>query len=224
MKIRPLLAAALWASLALPAHAEQAGEQPDYPAEVNRRVGPIPIGSEFRWVTNADYPLDAWRNGEAGDVGYELAVDSAGKVTGCKVTEGSASPALKAETCRLLRERARFTPARDDKGKPIASDYSSHVIWRWVEAGMGGGSFTIKVAFTLDKLGMASNCRVIERSGTIPSEMLRQFEKNPCPGSEPRVPVRDAEGRPVARDVVLTLSVESAPAALASAEAPLPSE
>jgi protein TonB len=221
MEIRPLLAAALVAVLALPAHAQDEQEDAyvaDYPEiamVVDDLEGPKPIGLAYDWVSNADYPLDAWRNGEEGNVIYDLAVDSGGRVTSCTATSGSATPALKAETCRLLLERARFEPEKDDKGEPVASTYSGYHLWSRREPEFGAGNFTVTVGFTLDERGKSSNCRVIERTGTIPADMLRSFEKDPCPSGRARNPVRDAEGRPVARDVVLTLSVETAPAAVA---------
>jgi protein TonB len=179
-------------------------------------MGPVPIGDEDGWVTNADYPLDAWRNGEEGTVIYELAVDSAGMVTGCVADNGSATATLKAETCRLLRQRAQFEPMRDYEGNPVASTFSGFVSWER-EPELGSGSFTIKVAFTIDERGAISNCRIIERSGKIAAKMAKSLERNPCPGSSTGVPVRDAQGLPVARDVVLTLMVESVPAATSTA-------
>ncbi|MFM7379470.1 MAG: energy transducer TonB [Erythrobacter sp.] len=215
MEIRPLRAAVLAAALALPAHAQEMDGAPEpmadaWPSE------PVPIGNEALWVTNADYPLDAWRDGEAGDIFYELKVNRAGKVTGCTADEGTASARLKAETCRLLRERAQFEPARDEQGRAVASVYSGVVSWKR-EPELGNGSFTIRIAFTLDERGEVHNCRILERSGAIPAGIQRSFEKEPCPADRSRIPARDPEGRPVARDVVLTVSVESTPAAAGGA-------
>lgn len=225
MKITPFLAATLIAAIVSPLAAQEAADIPPPIAEgdamaaevlpnpVEPKPGvPAPIGMPDEWVTTADYPPAAWRNGEAGYVEYELEVDSAGAVTGCRITASEATPALDLETCRLLRERARFLPAKDEEGKPFASVYYNGVLWQRREAEFGGGSFTIKVAFTLDERGNTRNCRILERSGDIPADMLRSFEREPCPGRN-GVPARDAEGRPVARDIVLTVSVEGAPAA-----------
>jgi protein TonB len=212
MEIRPLLAAMAAAALALPAHAQDTDVAPEPRADA-WPSDPVPIGESSDWVTNADYPLDAWRNEESGEVYYNLNVDRAGKVTGCTVEEGSASARLKAETCRLLRERAQFEPARDEKGRAIASVYSGYADWQRREPELGNGSFTLSIGFTLDERGAISNCRIIERSGAVPAEMQRSFEKEPCPASRKRIPAREPDGRPVARDVVLTFSVQSTPAA-----------
>jgi TonB family protein len=223
MKISPSHAAILFAALASPAAAQAVADIPlaadDAMVAASEGSGepdprqPLPDGSPDDWVTNADYPIDAWRNGDEGFIAYDLDVDSAGAVTGCRITESMATPALDGETCRLLLERARFAAAQEENGQPTASVYSGYVVWERREPEFGSGSFTIKVAFTLDERGNISNCRVIERSGAIPTEMLRSFEREPCPRGAGRIPARDAEGRPVARDVVLTVSVEGTPAA-----------
>lgn len=225
MKTVHILSPALLAAFCLPASAQGQGEsadgpvvppaaaeRPDYAVEPRRDI-PTPIGSEYSWVTNADYPLDAWRNGEEGFVDYELDVDQAGKVTACRIAHSSGFPALDAQTCRLLIERARFEPAQDSRRKPIAGVFYGSIIWQRREPEFGSGSFTIKIAFTIDAQGKTSNCRIIDRSGVIPPDMLRSFERNPCPAGQGGVPARDADGRPVARDFVLSFAVETSPAA-----------
>lgn len=218
MEIRPLLAAMTAAALALPAHAQDIDGEA-IPMVAQGPGEPAPIGNTSDWVTNADYPLDAWRAGEAGEVFYELKVDRAGKVTDCTAEDGSASARLKAETCRLLRERAQFEPARDEEGRAVTSVYSGYASWKR-ESELGNGSFTIRIGYTLDERGEVRNCRVLERSGAIPAGMQRSFEKEPCPADRARIPARDPEGRPVARDIVLTVSVESTPAAAAGPAQP----
>ena len=219
MQIRPLLAAMMAAALALPAHAQDMDVAPDPEADA-WPSDPYPIGEQSSWVTNADYPLDAWRNEEAGEVFYELKVDRAGKVTACTADEGSATAQLKAETCRLLRERAQFEPARDEMGRAVASVYQGFAEWQRREPELGNGSFTLRVGFTLDERGEVRNCRIIERSGAIPAEMQGSFEREPCPASRSRIPARDPDGRPVARDVVLTVSVDSTPATASGSAQP----
>jgi protein TonB len=195
-------------ALALPAYAKEMKAVSD-PAVDAEPSDPAPIGNVSDWVTNADYPLDAWRNGEAGQVYYDLQVDRAGMITDCRADEGSATARLKAETCRLLRARAQFEPARNAKGVAMASVYSGYFNWERREPGLGSGSFMIRVGFTLDQRGKVRNCRVIERSGEIPAEVQRAFEKEPCPAGRSPVPIRDPDGQPVARDVVITMSVAS---------------
>lgn len=228
MQIKLLLVVSLSAAIALPAAAQQAQDGTAIAADLPEvrlalpvpvgQNGPQPIGKPSDWVSNADYPPAAWRNREEGDVRYALDVDREGSVTGCRITKSTATPTLEAETCRLLRDRARFLPKQDKESRPIVSEYNGRMRWTLREAEFGSGSFEIRLAFTIDPRGAYVNCRVIAQSGEIPADMLSRFEREPCPGPNGQ-PARDEEGRPVARDVVLTLAVESTPAAAGGAQA-----
>lgn len=46
----------------------------------------VPADNPSTWVTDAAYSPTALRNGEEGRVGYQLDVDSLGRVVGCRVT------------------------------------------------------------------------------------------------------------------------------------------
>jgi protein TonB len=81
------------------------------------------------YVSNDDYPSAAIRNGEQGTTGFELTVGSNGRVTDCTITSSSGSSTLDAATCRLMRSRARFTPARDNQGNPTTDTVSSRIRW-----------------------------------------------------------------------------------------------
>jgi protein TonB len=79
--------------------------------------------------SDEDYPASAVRAGEAGTTGFRLEIGANGRVTGCTVTASSGSSALDSTTCRLLKTRARFTPARDSSGNPTTDTYSSRIRW-----------------------------------------------------------------------------------------------
>lgn len=81
-------------------------------------------------ITTEDYPPSALRNEEQGTVRVRLSVDTSGRVTGCTVSQSSGHSSLDQTTCRLLQRRARFTPARDNTGQPIADTITSPPI-RW---------------------------------------------------------------------------------------------
>jgi TonB family protein len=101
------------------------------------RVGgapPEPLPSRARanlaqYVTADDYPAAAIRNNEQGRVAFSLAIDANGRVTNCAITTSSGSAALDMATCRIMRSRARYTPARDANGKAIASQDRAAVSW-----------------------------------------------------------------------------------------------
>ncbi|HYD36402.1 MAG TPA: energy transducer TonB, partial [Allosphingosinicella sp.] len=52
-----------------------------------------------------------------------------GRVTDCTVTASSGSAALDSATCRLMKQRARFTPARDSDGHPTSDSVSNAIRW-----------------------------------------------------------------------------------------------
>lgn len=81
------------------------------------------------YVSNDDYPQDAIRNEEQGTTSFRLDVGSNGRVTNCSVTGSSGSPSLDRTTCRLLTSRARFTPARDNLGRPTSDSVSGRIRW-----------------------------------------------------------------------------------------------
>ncbi len=82
------------------------------------------------YVSNDDYPASALRNEEEGTTGFRLTVGPDGRVTNCSVTASSGSAALDSATCRLMRSRARFTPARDSNGQPTTDSVSSRIRWQ----------------------------------------------------------------------------------------------
>ncbi|HJR83550.1 MAG TPA: energy transducer TonB, partial [Sphingomicrobium sp.] len=77
-----------------------------------------------------DYPSDALRNEDQGTVGVSLSIGTDGRVTACSVTSSSGSRSLDNATCRILRSRARFTPAKLSNGQPTTDRYSQRITWR----------------------------------------------------------------------------------------------
>lgn len=218
--------AALSLAFAIPAAAQETPEPSirDEMAEGRRIFAPAlpehrgkseprPDKSWESWVTNADYPLSAWRERQEGLVQYDVAVDAQGKATACTITYSTATPELEAQTCRLLLERARFAPAEDNNGTPRASVWPGETMWQLREPEFAA-PFTFKIAFTIDERGQQRDCRVIERSDKLPPDIQRSLERRPCPSSyaSRAVPYRDAEGRPVSREVTVTFVVDLNPA------------
>ena len=81
-------------------------------------------------ISNDDYPAEALRNEQQGTVGFRLVVGTDGRVTGCTITSSSGHASLDSTTCRLLTARARFTPARDSRGRPTTDSVSARIVWR----------------------------------------------------------------------------------------------
>lgn len=81
-------------------------------------------------VSNDDYPAAALRAEEEGRVNFRLAIGADGRVSDCTITGSSGSTALDTATCRIMRSRARFVPARDRAGRPAADSRSGAIEWR----------------------------------------------------------------------------------------------
>jgi periplasmic protein TonB len=104
---------------------------PPPPPPPVRRVEPAKARANLAsYITNDDYPASALRNEEQGTTGFRLDVGPDGRVSGCTVTQSSGSSALDGATCRLLRSRARFTPATDSTGNKTSDSVSGRIRWQ----------------------------------------------------------------------------------------------
>ena len=77
-----------------------------------------------------DYPAAAIGSGAEGTVRFTLTVDPNGGVVGCSIVHSSGSSVLDQATCRLMMRRARFTPALDSNGNPVAGTITQDVVWK----------------------------------------------------------------------------------------------
>lgn len=70
-------------------------------------------------ITDADYPRAAGRDGISGMVSLEYTIGIDGRVSDCAVVRSSGSALLDETTCRLVRQRYRYKPARDGQGRKV---------------------------------------------------------------------------------------------------------
>ncbi|HYD14095.1 MAG TPA: energy transducer TonB [Allosphingosinicella sp.] len=77
-----------------------------------------------------DYPASALRARAEGTTEVLLTVNPDGRVSGCVVSESSGSAALDMATCRILRSRARYFPARPPVRIPAFEPDRVRIIWR----------------------------------------------------------------------------------------------
>ncbi|MDB5719480.1 MAG: hypothetical protein JWP15_98 [Alphaproteobacteria bacterium] len=75
-----------------------------------------------------DYPSKALNGGVSGRVVIRLSVDATGTPTGCVATMSSDS-SFDRDTCALFMKRARFRPALDAEGRPVAAPLVTVVTW-----------------------------------------------------------------------------------------------
>lgn len=81
------------------------------------------------YVSDDDYPSSAMRSEEQGTTRFRLGVGPNGQVTECSVIGSSGSSALDSATCRLMKQRAKFTPARNSAGEPTSDSVTSAIRW-----------------------------------------------------------------------------------------------
>lgn len=81
------------------------------------------------YVRDNDYPRQALSRRAMGIVYFELAISAEGRVSNCRVTRSSGEPSLDEQTCRIMLQRARFRPARDAAGQPVADVVTSRLGW-----------------------------------------------------------------------------------------------
>jgi protein TonB len=102
---------------------------PPPPPEV-KKVEPARAKANLAsYVSDADYPASALRGEEQGATRFRLTVGPDGRVQDCTVTGSSGSSSLDSATCRIMKSRARFTPARDSTGSATGDTVSSTIRW-----------------------------------------------------------------------------------------------
>lgn len=105
-------------------------DPPAPPVEKARTVEPARARANLAsYVSDEDYPSNAVRNEEQGTTRFRLAVGPDGKVKECTVTGSSGSSALDSTTCKLMRQRAKFTPAKNNKGELTSDTVTSAIRW-----------------------------------------------------------------------------------------------
>ena len=87
----------------------------------------------FSRFSDDDYPAVAMRGDEEGTTRYRIEIGPDGRVSRCTITGSSGSNALDQTTCRIVRARTRFAPARDSRGRPVPDTREGEVTWRMAE-------------------------------------------------------------------------------------------
>jgi TonB family protein len=124
----------IFAALMLQAAAPPPAPPPPPQASSKRKSPARALTDMGSLIDNDDYPTEALRNDEQGTVAFRLDVSVDGRVAGCTVTRSSGSTSLDKTTCRLMTERARFTPARNRRGKPVTDRVAARIVWRIQES------------------------------------------------------------------------------------------
>jgi TonB family protein len=100
-----------------------------------------------------DFPSEAMWKGQSGTGQYQLQVDESGAIAACDVASPSGVPLLDVRACQVIRERARFIPAKDALGRAIRSVVvTPPVSWR-----MSDDTFTSSCTWNLGREGILLN-------------------------------------------------------------------
>lgn len=83
------------------------------------------IGGRFR---NSDFPPSAHEAGRL-RIGVRYAVGPTGRVVQCEIIDTSGYPEVDAMTCRVIVDRYRFRPARDEDGVAITEVMEENYTW-----------------------------------------------------------------------------------------------
>jgi protein TonB len=109
-----------------PAPAPAAATPPSPPAPVRQQVSTQPFP---RWlgggIMNSDNPHGQY----VGTVSVRFTVQPNGRVGDCRPVASSGNPALDANTCSLVEQRLRFSPALNALGQPISSEVRTSYTW-----------------------------------------------------------------------------------------------
>lgn len=181
------------------------------------RRAPVPANDRRGWITPDDYPAISLRSHEEGVSGVTLIVDEKGAVTNCLITRSSGSQTLDGVTCDLLRQRARFTPARNAKGEAVVGAYTSAVRWQIPDFRIPPVSGVVSGSFIVGKDGLVSNCRLLrletnpgkDLSREAESSLRELAERQFCTSQVYNAPYVDDAGQPVRMRVIVTHTVET---------------
>ena len=86
-----------------------------------------PISDPGKWVMSSDYPVKMLQSGQPAIVEFRLAIGPDGKPTSCHIQSTTRPKEFDAAVCSSLMKRARFSPAIDANGMPLASYYRNTV-------------------------------------------------------------------------------------------------
>lgn len=86
-----------------------------------------PVGSPGNWLRSEDYPIEMLSEGQPGLIDFRLNIDEKGGVTSCHIQSTTRPKEFDNAVCKVLVRRAKFTPALDANGQPLASYWQNRV-------------------------------------------------------------------------------------------------
>jgi TonB family protein len=107
-----------------------------YSKEFQRQLATAPKPKEAwpSYVSPYDFPQTALAAVKGGETNVLVDVDVDGHASNCRVISSSGRQDIDRTTCVIVAERAKYQPALDIKGEPIASPY--YATFRWEIPGL----------------------------------------------------------------------------------------
>lgn len=132
---------------------------------------PQPI-NQGEWIKSDDYPPGAVLRGEQGLIVSSLGVDATGVPRTCRIVGGAETAILGDATCKILLARAKFVPAKDAAGNPIASEFEAR--FRWATP---GGYIPPEVMVAIDETAGGYRCALDweKRRRTLRSDLCKSL-------------------------------------------------
>jgi len=106
---------------------KQWGLDPKVRNTLSRAVKPLTPSQS--WLKSRHYPWFESLRGQSSIVNFRLLVDEHGAPTDCEIQRSYSGENFDARTCELIMRNARFAPALDSSGTPVASFYINTVSW-----------------------------------------------------------------------------------------------
>lgn len=181
------------------------------PSRKGKEENATPLGNPGEWIADADYPAEPLRENVSGTVTFTLSVTPDGRVKSCDIVQSSGSAILDSTACNLITLRARFSPAKDRKGRPTMGIYKNRVRWilpRDPEPPPQASEFVF--SFVVGADGAVSDCR-LERALGEAAKLASSKDGLPCARSGTMTPYLDETGHPVARRLRSTFKLEVEP-------------
>lgn len=94
--------------------------------------GPLPprACAAGSWFVESDYPAEMLRAGLGGTTRATLEIGADGRVASCRILRSSGAATLDRTTCRILEDRGRFHPARDEDGRTVSGRVNFDMEWQ----------------------------------------------------------------------------------------------
>lgn len=106
------------------------GTAPPPPPLAFDPVSASPRNNISDWVTTDDYRT-SWINREmVGIVRFKVSVGTNGRVQDCQILASTGHTALDTATCKLVKRRAKFNPARNGNGDKVTGSFTRSVKWQ----------------------------------------------------------------------------------------------